>query len=210
MDLVHTQTTEFITRIHLHADKTVKDELNRLYVEEATVPSCKKGCDFCCRHYIITNFAEIKTLASYIKRTFCSHQIEKLRIRTIQWLQWDHDRRFREHSKKELNRYCPLLVNRNCGAYQARPLICRRFFVNSDPSACMSERRLGAMKKETTVMTSVISATHSFESRIKAYIERLGIDCQKSTVLLPHGLAAELNWKIKPDDTQEIEEKQNR
>lgn len=196
-------SVSFITGIYSTTDAVVNGELNRLRVEDNVVPSCKKGCYFCCSQHIITNTIEVKALVHYIKRHFTSRQVEELRIRTVEWHQWDRARRgspspgdISDQCDGSGNQFCPMLVDGICSAYDARPMICRRFFVNSNPLGCLLSPLTGVKRHNVNVLSSVIFMTREFETRVKSYIENLEMDYHQSIALLPNRLADEMNWDV--------------
>jgi len=59
----------FVSRVYALVDAAVACELDRLRSEEGIIPSCKAGCDYCCRYHIVMNIAEAQNLAHYIRRS---------------------------------------------------------------------------------------------------------------------------------------------
>ncbi len=91
--------TALITRIdgHIH-------HLEEKYPDNIV---CKKGCDACCR--FLTLFP-VEALA--VSRAFI-HLSQKSRDRIV--------KRLKDKQKDA----CPLLIDRSCAVYSARPIICR-------------------------------------------------------------------------------------
>lgn len=98
--------------------------------------ACAAGCDHCCHMPVVTEAITVLRLAHYIRTTFSPEAIDALRARisTRQAQLLPLDSKARRHFRKA----CPLLEDRQCIAYEARPLICRSF--NSfDAEACRTE-----------------------------------------------------------------------
>lgn len=193
---------QFVTGIHAAADRATARHLESLDRVEGITPTCQKGCCHCCRYHILTNTAEIHALAQYVRRELSAVQIDALRDRTQQWHDWDNSRpgRFPTPLAAEpagladYEHYCPLLVDGACIAYPARPLICRTHFVRSPAALCAAALDPEAAEDAPTALTAVLTATRSFADAIKTYVENSGLDFSRSMILLPHGLATEMDW----------------
>ncbi len=202
IDLLNTRQENFVNRVYTSVDEATGHELNRLYVEDGILPTCKPGCFHCCGQHILTNSAEAKALAHYIKREFSIDQIDDLKIRTQKWHEWDETRPGRQHdihideqfAFSAYHHYCPMLVEGECSAYPMRPLICRTHFVCSDPIACRPFYDPESIEDHPVALASVIVATNPVSVRIRDSIEKPGFNFYSSTMLLPHWLAIEMNW----------------
>jgi hypothetical protein len=191
-----------VVSVYAAVDDAAGRALVQLRREEGVVPSCKRGCCSCCGQHIQTNIAEAHALGQYIKRRFSPRQTSDLRRRTRQWLAWEIARRGRPASVgpthgPDLSGYdpcCPLLVDRACSAYPARPVICRTHFVSSDPAACRPSHDHQPAAIAPVVLTSIIRATGPFSKPLRADIENAGLDFSRSIMLLPHWLAREMGW----------------
>ncbi|NQU63882.1 MAG: YkgJ family cysteine cluster protein [SAR324 cluster bacterium] len=182
-------------------DEATRRELNRLYVEEGVISTCKPGCFHCCGQNIITNIVEAHALTDFIKHEFSPSQIEDLKLRTQQWHEWDKDRPVRAdftHKNKQIafsaHRHCPMLVEGTCTAYTVRPLVCRRHFVSSNPPACRPFFDPESVEDNPVALMSVVAATNQFSMKIRDLIESTGLNFYDSVMLLPHWLAIEMNW----------------
>ena len=199
--LLDTRQDDLVNSVYSSVDEAVGRELNRLYVEEGVIPTCKPGCAYCCGQHILTNIAEAQALVHYIKHEFSQDHIEDLRIRTQQWHEWDETRpgrHYATHIDKQFEsssyHYCPMLIEGECSAYSMRPLICRTHFVCSNPPACRPFYDPESIEDDPVALASVIVATNPFAVRIKDSIENTGFNFCGSIMLLPHWLAIGMNW----------------
>lgn len=200
-DTANTSHDTFVDHIYASADEAARWELDRLYLEEGIVPSCKAGCFYCCGQHILTNVAEARALANFVKHQFTRDETEALELRTRQWHDWDN---FRIDQQRGVSSgpqpsypqhlYCPLLVNGQCSAYPMRPLVCRTHFVCSEPSACRFSGKARSKKNKPVALATVIEATQSFSALVKDQIEKTGMNFNATIMLLPHWLAIEMNW----------------
>ena len=201
-DLPMTPEETFLKAVYSLVDEAVARALHRLHTETGIVPSCQLGCCHCCRYRIVTNIAEVRTLAQHVKREFSPEQRQALRRRTQQWHEWDDSLRGRRPSadmagQTDLSRYepyCPLLVSGACSAYGVRPMVCRTHFVSSPPLACHAANDPETAEEPPLVIQPVVTETNPFSMGIKEYIEKAGWDYSRSMTLLPHGLAIEMGW----------------
>jgi hypothetical protein len=197
-----TPAETFVLGVYASLDGVTAGALEQLSREQGVVPSCRSGCSHCCRFLIPTSRVEIHALAQFIKRTFDRDRIEGLRARTRQWHDWDQSRPGRHRAAEipepvDLEGYdpcCPLLVRGACSAYPMRPIICRTHFVRSNPSLCLAATQGRPSKAVPVTLPSVVAAAHPLSIQIKAYVEAGGVDFSRSIVLLPHGLAMEMEW----------------
>jgi uncharacterized protein len=200
--LAVTPEESFVKALYSSVDKTIAFGLDRLLNDDGIVPTCRLGCCHCCRYPILVSIAEARTLAQFVKRIFSLEQIEALRMRTQQWHQWDDSLRGRSLSAGMAGRagaspqtmFCPMLVNGECSAYDARPLVCRTHFVYSHPHSCHGANGPKPAEAPPRVIDSIKAATSSYATAIKEYIEKTGVDYCRSMTLLPHGIAFEMGW----------------
>jgi Fe-S-cluster containining protein len=201
-DIPITPQETFVNGVYSSVDDATASRLDRLRSEEGITSTCKLGCCYCCRYYILANVAEANTLVQYVKRELSDRQINDLRKRTKQWHEWEDARLGRspqagfDHSSDMLNyeHCCPLLVNGACSAYPVRPLVCRTHFVCSDPLFCRAANDPESSEDVPVVLKSVVTATTSFSQAIRRHIENAGMDFSRSIMLLPHWLAIEMDW----------------
>jgi Fe-S-cluster containining protein len=85
--------------------------------------ACHEGCYFCCCNQVELSPPEALFLGRYVARRFTDAEKEKLQKALQRSLTLQAGK-----SKEELARIrppCPLLQDRKCSAYPARPLVCR-------------------------------------------------------------------------------------
>lgn len=101
------------------------------------VPACRPGCDFCCYAVVPCKIPDLIALLEHIGSTFSQAQLEGLRNRL-----YDYERAVAPRFGRQLHTVraaCPLLVNRLCTVYEARPLRCRGVF-SLDARGCEISR----------------------------------------------------------------------
>lgn len=191
----------FVSGVYALVDAAVACELDRLRSEEGIIPSCKAGCDHCCRYHIVMNIAEAQTLAHYIRREMSAEQIAELQMRTHQWHEWDNSRPGRPaaiiSAQTDLSSYdycCPLLVNGACSVYPVRPVVCRAHYVSSHPRYCCAVNDPESIEDAPVVLKSIVEAVTPLSRIIQGHIEDAGIHFSRSNMLLPQWLAIEMGW----------------
>ena len=192
---------DFINGVYSLVDAAVACELERLRDEEGIIPSCRSGCDHCCRYHIVMNIAEAQALAHYIRRELSAEQIADLRMRTHQWHEWDNSRPGRPAAiigeQTDLSNYaycCPLLVNGACSVYAVRPVVCRAHYVSSPPRSCSGVNDPESTEAAPVVLRSLVEAVSPFLRLVRAHVEDAGIHFSRSNMLLPQWLAIEMGW----------------
>lgn len=201
-DLPLTPEESFVMAVYSSMDKAIAGRLELLRVEDGLIPACKIGCSHCCRFHILINIAEARTLAQFVRRNFSPKQFDSLRMRTEQWHEWDNAMRWRYslHStaqRSELSIYdpcCPLLVDGACSAYDVRPTACRAHFVSSNPFYCHAANDPASSEARPSVIASLATSASTFSMAMRTLVEKTGIDYSRTTTLLPHGLAIEMDW----------------
>jgi hypothetical protein len=196
-----TPREHFVKSIYSCMDAATASELDRLCREACIVPTCQLGCNHCCRHHILTNSAEVHALAQHVRREWSPGQINDLRVRTQQWHEWDNARPGRYPAdiaaRTDLSNYepcCPILVDGACSAYAVRPVVCRTHYVSSPANACRASNDPLCTRESPVVLTDVLTAARPFFRSIRKHIEIAGLDFSRSNMLLPHGLAVEMDW----------------
>lgn len=122
--------------INKHMSKDIAEYYDKLYekVDEmqeesgmASKTQCvEQECSFCCHDLIMGSADEIRNLARYVKKN--NIPINK-----------KHNQYKGNWNKlKFAQKACPLLINGKCGAYDKRPLICRKHNIRKgeDISKC--------------------------------------------------------------------------
>lgn len=197
-----TEEEEFVKGIYTLVDEAIVRGLERLRRKEGTVPKCRLGCSHCCRFHIPMSIAEAHALSQYVKREFSTEQMRTLRMRTLQWHEWDGSQPGRHPSARvegqtDLSGYehcCPLLVNGACSAYPVRPVVCRTHFVASHPWYCHAANDPDSSEEDPSTLASLLAATRHFSTAIEDHIRRSGLDFSRSVMLLPHWLAIQMGW----------------
>jgi Fe-S-cluster containining protein len=85
--------------------------------------ACQEGCHFCCLHQVELNPPEALLLGHYVDQHFADAERKELIAALRRSLDLQAGK-----TKEELARIrppCPLLRDRKCSAYPARPLVCR-------------------------------------------------------------------------------------
>lgn len=189
---------ELVVGLYSAADAVIAGELLRLR-GQGVVPSCHAGCSTCCAQHIVTNRLEVHAIAGYIRRRFGARQIEELRRRVLEWNRWEDAGRRGGVQSGPYDRRCPLLEDRRCSVYPVRPLICRAHFASTDPAWCRPASAGDAREGNARVLESVRAAAVPFKRRIADQVDRelatAGLSREDSVVLLPPGVAEEMEWK---------------
>ena len=103
--------------------------------------ACKKGCSHCCHQFVTALIPEVLRLADEVRASYSEERLDALRERMSVYLAAVEGIP-RELRIPTVRLACPLLESDLCGAFEARPLACRRH--NSlEVQACI-ERRQGA------------------------------------------------------------------
>ena len=156
--IVQTPHEKFMLEMYREIDKAITKELERLRIK-GIVPTCKKGCHFCCRQVINTNIPEAHVIGQYIKRNFTDYQRNDLRTRMSNWFKWV-ELELPKHCSKQGDEmeafynygpYCPLLVDGECSIYSVRPVTCRTHYVSSSPDSCRSYTDAQSAQDEPTI-----------------------------------------------------------
>jgi Fe-S-cluster containining protein len=200
-----TRTTpeeSFVRRVYASLDEAIADGLERLRSRKGVIANCRLGCSHCCRFHIPLSIVEAHTLSQHIQREFSESQIRSLRMRTLQWHEWDGSRPGRHPSgalqkQTDLSAYdhcCPLLIDGACSAYLARPFVCRTHFVSSHPWYCLAANDPESTEDAPVALTSILTETNRFSTAIRDHVEQSGVDFCRSIMLLPHWLAIQMGW----------------
>lgn len=89
---------------------------------------------------------------------------------------------------------CPLLENNECSIYPVRPLICRGYFVSSDPRSCLPQTNPEALEEEPDGIKSLVKAGGHHGRRIVEMVQVTGLPFEKSIRPLPLWIATEMKW----------------
>lgn len=91
---------------------------------------CHKGCAWCCYQPVFAGTHEIAYLMNYINKTFTDEQKASLKERIESKYEVSKDLSDAEALK--LTHACPILVDGECSAYEARPIACRIYMSKSE------------------------------------------------------------------------------
>lgn len=95
-------------------------------------PSCKAQCSACCHIRVTLTDSEAEALVDYLKARDVKLDRELVQLQ--------HEKAVTDEDHIKLpyeKRVCPILgADGNCRAYEARPLVCRKFMVASPPWMC--------------------------------------------------------------------------
>jgi len=93
--------------------------------------SCRAGCGFCCHQPVFVSFTEFEGIKSHLLERGVTIDRAKLQA------QRDDISDGIYHKLKVTDRKCVFLgENSSCTIYEARPIMCRRHNVYSDPQHC--------------------------------------------------------------------------
>jgi Fe-S-cluster containining protein len=128
---VEARTAEFVALYEKHGPvefvKAFYDLFADVMSEQKVLPSCSKGCHFCCRRNVQIWPAEAAAIAEFCQ----DYDIPIPR---------EHLERQLKHGWKEVAKtddgWCVFLKNGECSIYDARPLSCRKYLVASRPEMC--------------------------------------------------------------------------
>jgi Fe-S-cluster containining protein len=130
-------------------DGVLKRRQTSAAVAGYSVP-CAKGCAACCHHPVQVSRMEVWHLFGIVRTWPLAKQAAlRLRLQSALRRAGEHKLRLAEalDSPREPARYiaagvpCPLLEDRVCTVYEARPVSCRgRIVVNTDPAECAKPR----------------------------------------------------------------------
>lgn len=193
---------QFMLEMYRKIDEAITKELERLRLK-GIVPTCRKGCYFCCRQVINTNIPEVHVVGQYIKRNFSEYQRNELRTRMSNWFKWvqlELPKRCNKQGDEmeafyNYGPYCPLLVDGECSIYPVRPVTCRTHYVSSSPDSCRSYTDAQSAQDEPTMLVAISYAVQPSAMLIRESIEATSVNFDDATLLLPQWLAMVLGWK---------------
>jgi Fe-S-cluster containining protein len=144
--------------------------------------ACQAGCDFCCRNQVELTPPEALLLGHYVEGHFTEAQQEDLLAALRRSLELQEGK-----SKVEMARIrppCPLLRDRRCSAYPARPLVCRAMH-SLDAKMCES-----AYKKRDLTSPPFYAHRHEVYFSISQGLQRgcQAVGCQSGPLELARAL----------------------
>ena len=110
------------------------DSLSELATKKGIPVNCQKGCAWCCHQPVYANTYELEYLTSSIKNNFEPNEIQRIKKQANK-----KDKETTKLSEPELRNNkspCPLLKNKVCTAYKARPMACR-IYLSTKVASCV-------------------------------------------------------------------------
>ena len=123
------------------------DHLTRRFEAEAELPhpvACQEGCDSCCYNQVELTGPEALLIGHHIARHFSAAERELLLAHVARIMEIIKAMGLAEAAVRRREIPCPLLRNRTCSVYPARPLVCRAMHA-LDRERCVTELRTGSL-----------------------------------------------------------------
>jgi Fe-S-cluster containining protein len=196
-----TVTEKEILDIFKDDDDIIKKELVFLQRTKSIIPTCKKGCVYCCRQPISASIPEVHAIGQYVKRNFDEKETTDLKTRILEWQSWIKTElpTYLQQGLDEAEAlfsygpYCPLLKENECSVYPVRPLLCRNYFVSSDVRSCLPPNNPNILDKEPSEILEIQVATEPCRERVMSFVEKTGMTFNKTVMLLSQSLLSEMN-----------------
>ena len=123
------------------------DHLTRRFEAEAELPhpvACQSGCDSCCYNQVELTPPEALLIGHHVARQFSAAEKELLLAHVARIMEIIKAMGPKESAARRREIPCPLLVNKTCSVYPARPLVCRAMH-GLDRERCAAELRTGSL-----------------------------------------------------------------
>lgn len=123
------------------------DHLTRRFEAEAELPypvACQSGCDSCCYNQVELTGPEALLIGYHIAQHFSDSEKELLLAHMARILEIIKAMGPAGSAVRRREIPCPLLRNRTCSVYPARPLVCRAMH-GLDRERCVAELRTGSL-----------------------------------------------------------------
>ncbi len=119
-----------------HSVDSLIDTLSARVCRDGQPLHCGKGCHWCCSKAVFTNPWEVIHLGRYISRNFSEERIQGI----LSLLKTKHEVTSQTGLKEMLSlvHFCPLLEEKVCTVYSARPMACR-IYLSTDVDSCIRE-----------------------------------------------------------------------
>lgn len=95
---------------------------------------CKQGCSWCCHQPVFALDYELDYLKTFVKKSFDTETISEIQEKAQQ--KQDKLSRLTGDELMNTKHPCPLLKDKTCMAYDARPMACR-IYLSSDVKSCV-------------------------------------------------------------------------
>jgi hypothetical protein len=123
------------------------DHLTRRFEAEAELPhpvACQAGCDSCCYNQVELTPPEALLIGHHIAQQFSDSDKDLLLAHVARIIEIIKAMGPSGSAARRREIPCPLLRNRNCLVYPARPLMCRAMH-GLDREGCVAELRSGSL-----------------------------------------------------------------
>ena len=123
------------------------DHLTRRFEAEAELPhpvACQAGCDSCCYNQVELTPPEALLIGHHIAQQFSQAEKDLLLAHVARIIEIIKAMGPAESAARRREIPCPLLRNRTCSVYPARPLVCRAMH-GLDRERCVAELRTGSL-----------------------------------------------------------------
>jgi Fe-S-cluster containining protein len=123
------------------------DHLTRRFEAEAELPhpvACQAGCDSCCYNQVELTPPEALLIGHHIAQHFSDSEKDLLLAHMARILEIIMAMGQGESAARRREIPCPLLRNRTCSVYPARPLVCRAMH-GLDRERCVRELHTGSL-----------------------------------------------------------------
>lgn len=92
--------------------------------------TCRRGCNFCCYNEVTITWDEAALLYEISNDENFESRFK------IDWNKVEEQRAVRHSTLAHEQRACVYLKDGECSVYEARPMACRKYFVQNDPEKC--------------------------------------------------------------------------
>jgi Fe-S-cluster containining protein len=123
------------------------DHLTRRFEAEAELPhpvACQEGCDSCCYNQVELTPPEALLIGHHIAVHFSESEKELLLAHVARIMEIIKAMGPKESAARRREIPCPLLRDKTCSVYPARPLVCRAIH-GLDRERCLAELRTGSL-----------------------------------------------------------------
>jgi len=123
------------------------DHLTRRFEADQVLPhpaACQAGCDSCCYNQVELTPPEALLIGHHIARQFSQAEKDLLLAHVARIIEIIKAMGPAESAARRREIPCPLLRNRTCSVYPARPLVCRAMH-GLDREGCVAELRTGSL-----------------------------------------------------------------
>ena len=141
---------------------------------------CKKGCFWCCAQSVFTVPWEVIYLGNYIGEHFTEEKLDM--VLTLLRQKNDRTERMNLSEKLRYRHFCPLLEEKACWVYPARPMACR-IYLSMDVTSCIGEHH---HPDDTEVFAKLFAfpllAGRMLNEGIAAWMKQQGLSVQEITL----------------------------